>query len=339
MSDAPEAERDTPTPRLGQSPSTAAFLDRVEVVMHRLLDLRTGPVVDAARQAVSAGGKRLRPLLVLAAAPHPDHRPSDELVAAAAAVELIHTASLVHDDLIDGASLRRGSPTGHAQFGERVAVAAGDLLFSLAFRCLLDCHASVPADALRDAVHRTAQAARTLAEGEALQERQAGDATLPIDSYLDRCAHKTGELFGLAMELAALLGGGAPADVEVLGRFGRQVGTAFQVADDVLDCAPAGEAARLGKVPGADLRDRTMTLPILLAVQRDAELATALAAGPPGDLHDALGRIAACGALRDAHQHARELADASLLLLDALGNAYDRDSLRLAAAMSVERLA
>lgn len=326
---------------LAPSTAAAAFLERTELRMHALLDRRRGTVVEAARHAVAAGGKRLRPLLVRAAAPlHADSRFGDQLIAAAASVELIHTASLVHDDLLDGASLRRGAATVHALHGERVAVAAGDLLFSLAFTCLLDLRerAGTSADTAREAVLLAARSARILAEGEALQQEQTGDLALSIDRYLLRCERKTGELFGLAMELAGVVCGAPVQDVKQLGRFGREVGVAFQVADDVLDCLPPSAAAQLGKVPGADLRDRTMTLPILLATQRDAELATALAAGPPGDVEEALRRIDETGALADASRQARGLADVATELLDGLIGDYDVDSLRLVAASSVERI-
>lgn len=313
------------------------FLERVELRMHELLSRRDGLVVDAARHAVEAGGKRLRPLLVRAAAPVRAERDA-ALVIAAASVELIHTASLIHDDLLDGASLRRGASTVHALHGDEIAVAAGDLLFSLAFTGLLELRATLPERVVADAVVRVARSARTLAEGEALQQLQAGDLALSVVDYLRRCEQKTGELFGLAMELAVLLCEGDPGDAASLGEFGRAVGTAFQVADDVLDCSPAESAAQLGKIPGADLRDGTVTLPILLGVGRDPALGGLLATFPPVDIADVLIRIRACGALDDASAAARQLADAALEALAALRGSYDETALRAVAAASVERL-
>ena len=169
-------------------------------------------------------------------------------------------ATLVHDDLIDGAALRRGRASAWSEHGGAVAKSAGDYLFARAFSVLAetgDPHA----------VSVLAEAALGLARGEAMQRRQQHDPDVTIDAYLERCALKTGKLFGAA----CALGGGN-------GEYGRLLGIAFQIADNVLDCS--GETIETGKVAGTDLRDGTPTLPLLLAAQEDPVVHAALGGGP-----------------------------------------------------------
>lgn len=326
--------------------AAAPFLEDVDRHMLELLATRSGPVVDAARAPIAAGGKRLRPLLVLAARPaaldtdEPGSTAFDACaIRAAAAVELVHTASLVHDDLLDDAAVRRGEPTVGALRGRDSATATGDLLFSLAFDTLVRCREHVDAARVQRAVRVLARASRTLAEGEALQARQLRDPHLAESAYLARCEMKTGVLFEASLQLGAILGDAALDDVDVLGRFGRTVGTAFQVADDVLDCGSPDEAARLGKLPGADLRDGTITLPMLRCVEAVPELATELAAPIARDrVEPILEVLRSSGALDSSRAFAHLLrADAEALLAD-LGDRYDVAALAQVAAASVERL-
>lgn len=325
---------------------TQPFLARVERHMLELVDARRGEVASAARRPIAAGGKRLRPLLVLAA--RPVALDDDEAAArsfdacsmrAAAAVELVHTASLVHDDLLDGADLRRGEPTIGATSGRDLAVAAGDLLFSLAFATLVTCRDHVDEGRVQRAVRVLARAARTLAEGEALQARQLRDPWLPESAYLDRCEMKTAVLFEASLQLGAILGGARLEDIDVLGRFGRAVGVAFQVADDVLDCGSADAAARLGKRPGADLRDGTMTMPMLRAVQEDASIAGALSEPVADDeVEPLLARIRATGAIDTSIAYARMLRAEAEAIVDGLDGRIRREPLSRIAAASVDRI-
>jgi geranylgeranyl pyrophosphate synthase len=323
-----------------------SFLAEVDGHMLELLDARPGDVADAARGPIGAGGKRLRPLLVLAARPLLlDQDPEAAAafaacaVRAGAAVELIHTASLVHDDLLDGAELRRGEPTIGAASGRELAVAAGDLLFSLAFETLVTCRGMADDRRVQRAARVLARAARTLAEGEALQARQQRQPELAEDAYLTRCGMKTGVLFEVALQLGAILGGAGLDDVDLLGRFGQLVGTAFQLADDVLDCGAPETEAILGKRPGADLRDGTITLPMLLAVQEDASLVAVLAGEvTEADIEPTLARIRATGALELARARAHALRDDADVLLEQLGGRFDLEPLRQVAAASVDRI-
>ena len=233
-----------------------------------------------AGDALHAGGKRLRPLLVFFSTP-PGSSPS---VAAGVAVELVHMATLVHDDLIDGAEFRRGRASAWSAYGPAAARATGDFLFARAF-------AELAATGDARAVSLLADAALCLARGEAMQRRQAHDADTTVDAYLARCSLKTGKLF----EAACLLG----ARRHELGAFGLALGIAFQITDDILDCA--GETVETGKIAGVDLREGTPTLPLILAAREDEVVRRALAGGP---LEGALVRVAATGALDES----RELA-------------------------------
>jgi len=256
------------------TPGLSAYLAELEVRLARAVERREGFAAEVAGEALSAGGKRLRPLLCFLAAPSSASPP----FSAGVAVELVHMATLVHDDLVDGARMRRGVPSAWSVFGPEAALAAGDYLFACAFAELAD-------GADSRAVALLADACLALARGDAVQRRQTRNADTTIDDYLARCALKTGKLF----EAACLLGsGGLPA----LGRYGLALGIAFQIADAILDCA--GHTQDTGKIPGSDLREGTPTMPLLYAAQEDETVRAALAGGP---LDGALARVAATDAL------------------------------------------
>ncbi len=308
------------------------MLARVE---RRLMTLATGhgPVLaHHAGHTIDAGGKRLRPLLViLAAGPRAAGRP--ELIAAAAAVELIHSATLVHDDVLDGASLRRGVPTVWAQGGRALAVATGDLLFSRAF-------SELTAAGSLAAVQALSRATSALAEGELIQRQDAWNAAVPVDRYLLRCELKTARLFEASCQLGALAAQAPADDVAALGAFGRGIGIAFQLLDDVLDVA--GPPALTGKHRGTDLLDGTVTLPLILARERDPALAAIdLRAITTAEQAEALcDRIAATGALADARARAQAVIDEASAWLDTLAiEGRQLRALRLVADSVVDRRA
>lgn len=264
-----------------ETPGLIAYLDSVEERLEEAVALHPGAASDAARHAV-VGGKRLRPLLVFVAAP-PGRPPPVE---AGVAVELVHIATLVHDDLVDGAELRHGRSAVWSAYGPNVALATGDYLFARAFSELAATGDAASVDVL-------ARAAVSLARGEALQRRQARDPETTIESYVERCALKTGKLLQAACRLA-----GGP------GEFGLTLGIAYQIADDILDCS--GDAADTGKIPGTDLREGTPTLPLILAARQDEVVRRALAG--EGPLDGALLRVAATGALERSRQVALDYA-------------------------------
>ena len=257
------------------------YLDALEERLARTVASHPGLVASVGNEALAAGGKRLRPLLVFLSTP-PGREPS---IAAGVAVELVHMATLVHDDLIDGAHFRRGKAAAWSVHGAAAARATGDYLFARAFAELTATGDATAVGALADATLR-------LARGEALQRTQTHDPATTVEAYLERCALKTGALF----EAACILGGGS-------GEYGVALGVAFQIADDVLDCA--GATIETGKIAGTDLRDGTPTLPLLLAAAEDDVVRRALA-GDQLALSEggALVRVAASGAL----ERSRELA-------------------------------
>jgi geranylgeranyl pyrophosphate synthase len=264
---------------------------RVEEVLAAAAAWGEGALAEHALATISAGGKRLRPLLVFIAA-GPDLADEDALVRAAASVELVHSATLVHDDVLDGAALRRGRPTVVAAAGRGMAVAVGDLLFSRAF-------AELVRNGRADELRVLSDASSALAFGELLQREDAWRADVGVERYLRRCELKTARLFQAACELGALEGGGPAAE---LGAFGRRIGLAFQLLDDVLDVS--GPAERTGKARGTDLLDGTVTLPYILARERDPGIPE------PGAITDAeavCDRIAATGALDDVRAQALEM--------------------------------
>jgi octaprenyl-diphosphate synthase len=233
--------------------------------------------------ALAAGGKRLRPLLAFLCAPPDATAP----VAAGVAVELVHMATLVHDDLIDGAKVRRGKAAAWAAHGAGAARATGDYLFACAF-------AELAAEGDVGPITVLADSCLCLARGEAMQRRQLHDPDTTVEAYLERCSLKTGKLF----EAACSLGSGG-----TLGRFGLNLGIAFQIADDILDCS--GDTIETGKVAGTDLREGTPTLPLLLAAQEDDVVRAALAGGP---VEGVLVRVAATGALERSRAVALDYA-------------------------------
>lgn len=261
------------------------------------------PLALHANATIRAGGKRLRPLLVMLAAESaggpPDTREGEgRLVRAAVAVELVHSATLVHDDLIDGAQLRRGHPTVAAVAGRDVAVATGDLLFSLAFAELARNESAAQLCALSDA-------SSALAAGELLQREDAYAGHVAVERYMHRCELKTAALFEAACRLGALIAvDGSSSLADALGAFARRIGLAFQMLDDVLDVS--GPVERTGKSRGTDLLDGTVTLPFILAREREKELAafdlTSLAR--PEQAEALCDRIAATGALDEARERA-----------------------------------
>jgi geranylgeranyl pyrophosphate synthase len=287
-----------------------ARLGRVEEALREQSRGHGEPLAGDAGATLAAGGKRMRPLLVLICG---GQAAGEEVERAATAIELVHMATLVHDDVLDAAPLRRGRPTVVAAAGRGRATATGDLLFSRAFALLAERRE------LR-AIALLAEASVALARGELAQRRDAHDLTIDERRYLERCRLKTGKLF----ECACLLG----ADTEDLAAFGAGIGLAFQLLDDVLDIA--GPASRTGKARGTDLLDGTVTLPLILAAEADPEIAaTDLRALDPPAAEALCDRIAATGALERVRSRALELVERAKRGLD--GAPLDPERRRLLA--------
>jgi geranylgeranyl pyrophosphate synthase len=296
-----------------------ACLDKVEELLRQSIADHGELLGEDAKATLDAGGKRLRPMLVLLCA-GPER--SGEAVRAAAAIELIHMATLVHDDVLDDAPLRRGLPTVAATSGRERATATGDLLFSRAFSLLAEA-----GDARSVAL--LADASVALARGELAQRRDAFDLGITEERYLERCRLKTARLF----ECACLLG----RDDEQLREFGAGIGLAFQLLDDVLDVS--GPPERTGKARGTDLLDGTVTLPLIEAAESDPTIREvdlqALNAAAAEALCD---RIEATGALERVRARALQMvADAKQSLERADFDPEQRQLLALVADGVVQR--
>jgi geranylgeranyl pyrophosphate synthase len=263
---------------------------------------------DDAAATLAAGGKRLRPLLVLLCAGADG---GEEAVRAAAAIELVHMATLVHDDVLDQAPLRRGQPTIAATAGRERATAVGDLLFSRAFALLGEAGDG-------RAVTLLAKASVALAEGELAQRQDAFDTSLSEQRYLDRCRLKTATLFECACSLGR--------DLAALGTFGAHIGLAFQLLDDVLDVS--GPAERTGKARGTDLLDGTVTLPLIVAAEADPSIREVDLRGlDPASAERLCERIAATGALERVRDRALQMVTTAKSAL--VGDAFDPEQRHL----------
>jgi geranylgeranyl pyrophosphate synthase len=259
------------------------YLEELELRLEAAVERYPGLVAAVGRNAVAAGGKRLRPLLV-----HLTASDREQALRAGVAVELAHVATLVHDDLIDGAELRRGCSSAWHEHGARAARAGGDYLFARAFGELAE-------GGDIEGVGILARACLGIARGEAMQQQQAYDPQTPVDAYLERITLKTGKLF----EASCLLGSREAR----LGGFGLALGIAFQIADDILDCV--GDTIETGKIPGADLREGVPTLPLILASREDEVVRIALGGGPKEGV---LVRVAETSALERSRQVALDYA-------------------------------
>ena len=309
--------------------------DMMRAVESRLADRVDGfgePLETDARATLEAGGKRLRPMLVLLCA---GPAAADDALRGATAIELVHMATLVHDDVLDRAPLRRGRPTVVATSGAERATAVGDLLLSRSFAELCE----GDADAAERQVALLAGASVGLALGELAQRQDAFDPEIDTDRYFERCRLKTARLF----ECACLIGRvGTPADeaASALRTYGEEIGLAFQMLDDVLDVA--GSAERTGKARGTDLLDGTVTLPLIAARERDPALRDLdLRSLDANSAEQVCERIAATGVLDGVRADARrrvERAKQVVVGCAALGT-DQRELLGLVADGVVERYA
>jgi geranylgeranyl pyrophosphate synthase len=286
-----------------------SYLDELEARLRASVSSDPGLVGRVGAESVQAGGKRLRPLLI-----HLVSDDAERALVCSVAIELVHTATLVHDDLIDRAPMRRGRPTAWHEHGDAAARTTGDYLFARGF-------SQLAAAGDLEAVRILSQACLALARGEALQRQQQHRPDTTVEAYLERIELKTGKLF----EAACLLGSRDPQ----LGRFGLLLGTAFQIADDILDCT--GDTLETGKVPGTDLREGTPTLPLLLAARTDDSVHAALAGG---SLEGVLLRVAATGALEQSRRVALDYATRAR---EALNGSFRRAELEALADAVVER--
>jgi len=298
----------------------ASAMERVDEVIRARLSSKVALVDQIGRYIVEAGGKRVRPRLLLLFADALGHEgPAQHELAAT--VEFIHTATLLHDDVVDESSLRRGRATANALFGNAASVLVGDFLYSRAFQMMVSVNQMRVLDVVADATN-------VIAEGEVLQLMNMHDPDLAVEDYLQVIRFKTAKLFEASARLGAILGKADAATEEACADFGRRLGTAFQLVDDLLDYE--GRSEELGKNVGDDIREGKATLPILLAMARCSPeeremLREAIRTGEVERLNqiiDVVRRTGAIEATRDAAEEEIALARANLDVLPA-GRARD----------------
>ncbi|VTU14635.1 Octaprenyl-diphosphate synthase [Variovorax sp. SRS16] len=305
----------------------------VDLVIARRLDTGVPLVRQVSKYIISAGGKRLRPALLLLMAGALGYK-GDQRFNLAAVVEFIHTATLLHDDVVDESTLRRGRPTANAAFGNPASVLVGDFLYSRAFQMMLD------ADDVR-VMQILAEATNVIAEGEVLQLMNMHDASLDEEAYLRVIRSKTAKLFEASTRLAAVLAGTPPEVEAASAAYGQALGTAFQVIDDVLDYA--GDASETGKNVGDDLREGKTTLPLILAMQRGKPEArnlirAAIEAGDTAQLPQIVAIVRETGALEATRAAAAAEAQRAMdALRDFPANSHSAGLLQLAAQLLERR--
>ena len=299
----------------------------VDAVIAQRLESRVPLIKDVAQYIISAGGKRLRPALLLlcSGAIESSHRDRHSL---AAVVEFIHTATLLHDDVVDESTLRRGRATANEAFGNAASVLVGDFLYSRAFQMMVDTDNMRVMQILSDATN-------VIAEGEVMQLVNMRDASLTEAGYLDVSRSKTAKLFEASARLAAVLVDASPATEAACATYGQAIGTAFQVIDDVLDYE--GDAAHMGKNLGDDLREGKVTLPVIVALREadtaeQAILREAIEEGQLERLSDIVAIVKRRGGLDAARQAAMaEARRATEAIRELPDNAHRRALLQLAA--------
>jgi octaprenyl-diphosphate synthase len=311
---------------------TAAAMERVDAVIRERLSSRVALIDQISRYIVSAGGKRIRPRLVLLFSQALGFE-GPERYELAAIVEFIHTATLLHDDVVDESALRRGRATANAMFGNAASVLVGDFLYSRAFQMMVGVNRMRVLDVLADATN-------VIAEGEVLQLMNMHDPDLAVADYLQVIRYKTAKLFEASARLGAVLGGADAALEESCADYGRSLGTAFQLVDDLLDYE--GRTAELGKNVGDDLREGKPTLPLLVAMERGtAEERTlireAIEQGEVQKLPQVLAAVRRTGALEATREAALREAEAARTALASLPPSGAREALLELCVRSVNR--
>jgi octaprenyl-diphosphate synthase len=328
-------------PILPVDPVAALLADEmtlVDAVIAQRLSTDVPLVSQISQYIISAGGKRMRPaLLLLMSAALGYHQ--EQKYQLAAVVEFIHTATLLHDDVVDESTLRRGRPTSNASFGNAASVLVGDFLYSRAFQMMVECGSMRVMSIL-------AEATNVIAEGEVLQLMNMHDASLDEAGYLRVIRSKTAKLFEASSRLAAVLAGADASTEQACATYGQALGTAFQVIDDALDYE--GDVTRMGKNLGDDLREGKVTLPLIIAMQRassaDAAVIRSAIEHPnpelmASQLQAIMAVMTRTQALEATHSAARSEINRALVALKALPDTVYRQALVTLTEQSIARSA
>ena len=305
---------------------------QVDQVIARKLESSVPLVGNVSQYIISAGGKRLRPALLLLCCGALGYE-GQQRFNMAAVVEFIHTATLLHDDVVDDSAMRRGSPTANARFGNPASVLVGDFLYSRAFQMMVDTQSMRIMAVLADATN-------IIAEGEVMQLMNMHNAGLDEAGYLQVIRSKTAKLFEASARVGAILSGASAPLEEACAQYGQALGTAFQVIDDVLDYT--GDAAGMGKNLGDDLRDGKATLPLIAAMQRgtDQERQTiqkAIETGDVGMLDAVIAIVKNTGALDIARKAAQQEAQRAIDAAERLPDGPHRNCLVQLASQLLQR--
>jgi len=310
----------------------AAEMREVDAVIQRRLASDVVLINQISHYIISAGGKRIRPMLVLLFANALGFQ-GKERFELAATVEFIHTATLLHDDVVDESALRRGRETANALFGNAASVLVGDFLYSRAFQMMVSVNRLRVLEVLADATN-------VIAEGEVLQLMNMHDPDLAVDEYLKVIRFKTAKLFEASARLGAVLAGVSSAVEDACAAYGRSLGTAFQLVDDLLDYE--GSTSQLGKNVGDDLREGKPTLPLLIAMERASTperllIRHAIEQGEVTRLAEIVDIVRRTGAIEATRDAARAEANKARTCLSALPSTIHREALLEFCARSVER--
>lgn len=291
-------------------------------------------IPELAAHIVASGGKRLRPLLVLAASRLCGYQ-GERHCRMAAMIEFIHTATLLHDDVVDVSDLRRGKPSANALFGNQAAILVGDYLYSRAFQMVVE-------DGSIEILRILSNASSIIAEGEVMQLSAKNDCATGEQAYLEIIRAKTAELFAAACRIGGVLGVRPAAEDEALRTYGLNLGIAFQIIDDVLDYS--AEQGRLGKTIGDDFREGKITLPVILSLHRSSETERAFwhrvmnnQNQQEGDLHFAQEMMRRHGVMADCHERAKHYATIARDALSLFPTGTIKDALIGVADFAVSR--
>ena len=307
-------------------------MEAVNVVIRQKLQSEVPLVHQIAEYIINAGGKRIRPVLVILLANAHDYKGSAHHDLAAI-VEFIHTATLLHDDVVDESSLRRGRETANALFGNAASVLVGDFLYSRSFQMMVELKNMRVMQILADATN-------VIAEGEVLQLLNMNDPDVTEARYLQVIRSKTAKLFEAATELGALIAGASETEVEAAAEYGRSLGTAFQLIDDVLDYS--GNASEIGKNVGDDLREGKPTLPLIYLMQHGTEqqrelVRQCITNGDSSQFDTILSAITNSGALEYTRTQAEEASGRAMSALTLLPDSEYKTALLQLAQFAVNR--
>lgn len=310
----------------------AKDMEDVDSVIRRKLHSQVALIQQVSEYIIHSGGKRLRPALVVLSAGLFNYSGSHHHNLAAV-VEFIHTATLLHDDVVDDSKLRRNQATANALFGNAASVLVGDFLYSRAFQMMVEVGNMRVMEVLADATN-------TIAEGEVLQLLNCRDPNVEEENYLRVIRYKTAKLFEAAARLGAILGGATPAEEEALAAYGMHLGTAFQLVDDLLDYS--GDDQDTGKNLGDDLAEGKPTLPLIFAIRAgtDAQAAIirhAIETGGIDGFEPVLQIIQETGALKYAMQRAQEEANMATAAISAMADSNYKQCLLQLAEFAVVR--